>query len=247
MPDLPNRAEFERQLTRELTRAFNSAKREMTRWLGRRGMTTSDLATMPPDVLAELEANMTRIFSTTLDDVFVSAAQNFAGIMGFAIDDDLLRDRANQWASTYAPTLAKSMTRNIRIRLSGIAQRSPGVPMDNALIAGIIASVLSLSKVVQTAVTETTNAISQGEQVVQDDIRRQQAQVESIWYSQLDERTCPVCGARHGKRMGEGWTIPPPAHPNCRCYIGYRITQGNQVTVVFDDEVIARRLRQGRV
>lgn len=38
------------------------------------------------------------------------------------------------------------------------------------------------------------------------------------WFTQVDERRCPECAARHGKvyRIDK---VPPKPHRNCRCYI----------------------------
>jgi len=36
------------------------------------------------------------------------------------------------------------------------------------------------------------------------------------WYAAVDERTCPICGAKHEKVFSVG-DPTPPAHPNCRC------------------------------
>jgi hypothetical protein len=44
--------------------------------------------------------------------------------------------------------------------------------------------------------------------------------VVEIWLASQDELVCPICGPLHGKRRGQGWTEPPPAHPNCRCAVG---------------------------
>ncbi len=37
-----------------------------------------------------------------------------------------------------------------------------------------------------------------------------------VWDATLDDRTTPLCQGRHGRRWGDGWFTPPPAHYNCR-------------------------------
>lgn len=37
-----------------------------------------------------------------------------------------------------------------------------------------------------------------------------------VWDATLDDRTTPLCQGRHGRRWGDGWFSPPPAHYNCR-------------------------------
>ena len=38
------------------------------------------------------------------------------------------------------------------------------------------------------------------------------------WFTQVDERRCPDCAARHGKVYSIN-RVPPKPHRNCRCYI----------------------------
>jgi len=37
-----------------------------------------------------------------------------------------------------------------------------------------------------------------------------------VWDATLDDRTSDLCLDRHGRRWGDGWSSPPPAHFNCR-------------------------------
>ncbi len=37
-----------------------------------------------------------------------------------------------------------------------------------------------------------------------------------VWDATLDNRTTALCQGRHGRRWGDGWFVPPPAHYNCR-------------------------------
>jgi phage gp29-like protein len=37
-----------------------------------------------------------------------------------------------------------------------------------------------------------------------------------VWDSVLDDNTTQICRDRHGRRWGDGWFAPPPAHYNCR-------------------------------
>lgn len=37
-----------------------------------------------------------------------------------------------------------------------------------------------------------------------------------VWDATLDDRTTDYCRDLHGRRWGEGWFLPPPAHFNCR-------------------------------
>ena len=42
------------------------------------------------------------------------------------------------------------------------------------------------------------------------------ADEDRVWEATLDNRTTALCQGRHGRRWGDGWFVPPPAHYNCR-------------------------------
>lgn len=48
--------------------------------------------------------------------------------------------------------------------------------------------------------------------------------VTTLWFTELDERVCPICLPLHGEPR-EVWSyvapLGPPAHPNCRCWLDY--------------------------
>lgn len=76
------------------------------------------------------------------------------------------------------------------------------------------------------AVTETTRAAVQGQldsvKFLQDDYG---ITMVSIWQTANDEKVCEICGPRNGKHEGDGWSDPPPAHPNCRCGISSELAR----------------------
>ncbi len=79
-------------------------------------------------------------------------------------------------------------------------------------------------------VTETTRAYYQGGKVMADEVRAAGIQMVAVWHTANDERVCPICGPLNGVRetspgsgVWPGMQGPPPAHPNCRCSIGYEV------------------------
>lgn len=244
MPNLPTRDEFERVLTEQLSKAMVTAQRQFARVLFREGLTYSSLRGIPPEEYEVLRRDLERILNEQLIEAYIQAARNFAGMLSFAIDEGRARELAETWAREYVPVLARNMITTTQNNLARIADRSPNLPLNRVLLLGILGSVLSASRSAQVAVTETSNAISNGEAGVVRELQNAGNTSALVWFTQLDERVCPVCAPRHGKIQGEGWQLLPPAHPNCRCYLGYRIVNGDSVTVIYDDETIARRLRR---
>jgi hypothetical protein len=260
MPDLDRRQEFEDQLARGLARIWQTARSRLVTAVYREGYTLGQLANIPPDVLVEMQTELERLFRDRLDDVFVNAAQAYAGQLAYGIDEAELQQAAVTWANEYAPLLAQQMTTTTRAYLTDIARRAPDVPVNqrnllflligaSVSIAGIayqFRSPFNTGRAVSTAITEVTNAISAGERAVNDKLQTDGVRVDTLWYTQRDERVCPVCAPRHGTTQGTDWNTPPPAHPNCRCYLGYRLTNGTQVTILFDDNEIATELARVR-
>lgn len=259
MPDIEKRREFEEQLTRGLSRIMASARARLVTAVYREGFTLGQLANIPPDVLDEFRQELERLFKDRLDDVFVEAAQVYAGQLAYGVDEDELQREAQAWADSYAPTLAQQMTTTTHTRIRDIVRRSPDVPISRrdllllligsaVTVAGteIVATTrapFNINRAIATAVTEVTNAISKGEAAVNDKLTRNGVNITPIWYTEKDERVCIICRPRHGKAQGDGWQLPPPAHIQCRCELGYRHEKDGFVVVVFKDEAIARRFR----
>lgn len=247
MPDLERRRVFEDQLTTGLSRVMSLARQRLVTAVYREGFTVGQLANIPPDVLEEMRQELERLFKDRLDDVFVEAAQAYAGQLAYSIDEAVLRETAQRWSDQYAPLLASQIVTTTRVRISDIVRRSPDVPITRRNLLGLLILALGITRATMIAITEVTNAISKGEEAVNQDLQRNNVSVTTIWYTQKDERVCPVCAPRHGRLQGSNWTFPPPAHPRCRCYTGYRVVSvDGTVTILFDDENVARRLQRAR-
>lgn len=243
MPDLPNRARFERELTEALSEALSKAQRTLARELWHEGMTQAELANAPQSVLRDVRNDVQRVLQEALPLAFIEAANNFASEMGYGLDEDALAEAAATWGTEYAATLARQLVERRQIRLREIAQRAPDVELERKDLLALLLLALSLGGVAAIAITELSGAASRGEEFVQKQLESQSIEVERVWYTQEDERVCPVCEPRHGRKEGNGWSLPPPAHPRCRCYLGYRITSADgTVRILFDDDEIAKTL-----
>ena len=61
--------------------------------------------------------------------------------------------------------------------------------------------------------TETVNYLNQSAKLAYKDVGVKQVQ----WWAAKDERTCPTCGANHGKTYPIDKAPNLPCHPGCRC------------------------------
>lgn len=76
------------------------------------------------------------------------------------------------------------------------------------------------------AITETTNAVTIGEETVVETMRELGVGVTARWITKRDERVCPVCGPLHNTgpaNWADDYAKGPPAHPRCRCYLLYSL------------------------
>jgi hypothetical protein len=71
------------------------------------------------------------------------------------------------------------------------------------------------------SITEVTRAASEGEQEIVNRLIMDNPGIVAvdIWQTNRDDRVCPICGPRHNRKRGDGWTENPPAHPRCRCWL----------------------------
>lgn len=245
MPDIRNRDDLERQLQSALTRAYAQGRRVLLAALYEEGMTTRDLANVPLDVLGEMQSDVVAAIQPILRQAYQDAAREFSGAMGYGLDDTQLNEQAVQWSSRHTNQLVSQLFQTTVRQLQQTAQQAENVPLTQRGLNSILLGILSVNRVVTTALTEITNAVSAGENFIETQLTAQQVTVEKLWFTRLDERVCPVCAPRHAKPEGTNWQLPPPAHPRCRCYLGYRITSADGTQrILFDDEQEARRLRR---
>lgn len=244
MPNPENREQFEQDLEAVLEKAFRNARRGLEQSLYRDGLTMRDLALLPPDALQDIRNDMIQDIQPILYTGYLQAAQTFAASIQYSLDEDTLQEHALTWSATYTPQLVDGVLDTSRNRLSQMATQAEPLPLNRRRLAGILLIIFALSRIMTIARTEITNAFSAGEHEVQRQLQGNGATVTPVWFTQEDERVCPICAPRHGKKQGDGWQNPPPAHPRCRCYEGYMIDKDGKRTIVFDDEIIARQLRR---
>lgn len=78
------------------------------------------------------------------------------------------------------------------------------------------------------SITETTNAISLGEKTLVDRMREMGVNVDTVWHTRRDERVCRICGPLHSQPSSQWidrYVNGPPAHPRCRCYLTYFMSE----------------------
>jgi len=127
----------------------------------------------------------------------------------------------SKWAAAVTVVGGLSMAADNR------SSKSPGPPASAAgpsrtEVRDGLKSIFSPARIETMAVSETTGAISHAGEATQ-----QQAGLVSeadTWWTEADGRVCEVCEPLHGEPRSvwaATFSLGPPAHPRCRCRIGY--------------------------
>lgn len=234
MPELATqRTQRENAVVRLMNQLHAGQRRDLVKALG-----------VPPDpsrISAELWAKFERQAEDQLRAalmlIWLISADNLAAALpGFGVPDEIMRQRAREWASGRAGEIAGRMVDRTRASVATIGDRFPGLQSPSALDRALVPTI-GPGRAEVVATTEVTNGFTAGE----DDIKRRWEQENAatllaIWNTQRDEMVCPICRPLHQQpqtrwqqlRPEPAVASGPPAHPNCRCFLSYRvITQGD--------------------
>lgn len=173
-----------------------------------------------------------------LRDVAFGAAVRTSGEMGWEIDALSTIAEVNRKSEQQAELVASWILSKLQVSVGDhIRQARAG----EAALGVYLVSLWGSGYDEGLAITETTRAITSGEDVVVDQFERREQgggrrrptiaprTLQKIWHTQRDEKVCPICSPLDG-RTDVIWAVEfpggPPAHPHCRCYLTYQIKPG---------------------
>lgn len=127
-----------------------------------------------------------------------------------------------EYAMDRAAELAANITEQLRSDINRIQRQFANLDTIAEQLQTHLDATLSEARAKRIAITEITRATSHAESETTKRIeQRSPVRLQWIWWTQDDERVCPVCGPLHMKgEVAWAYRFPegPPAHPNCRCY-----------------------------
>lgn len=147
-------------------------------------------------------------------------------------DEAVISEEAMRWARQYGYDLIRDLNertqRLVQEQVQHFAE-TPGGTLGQ--LRASLDSAFGIRRAQTIAVTETTRAFSQGMDLVHHQISSAGIQMDKVWQTSNDERVCPICGPNHDKKEREwmGVSGPPPAHPNCRCWVTLRLPEMVQI------------------
>lgn len=180
------------------------------------------------------------------DDAFMAElvrAISFSSIGGvnllkqkltIGLDYTLVNDKALLWSRDYAYDLISRSTGGIdkttRDLVSNAISRfvdTPGFSIGDVMRE--LEAVFSMDRARMIAVTETTRAFAEGQQMVANELHAQfpDVRVTKTWFTNNDDRVCQICGPVHNEEVDydknfSNGLFNPPGHPRCRCWTDVR-------------------------
>lgn len=151
-----------------------------------------------------------------------------ADVLGLELDLTAVNKEAVAAAREYAYDLVKDLTATARETLQTVISEFAATP---GMTLGDVIDRLPFSeqRAALIATTEITRAYATGQAAAGAALAEQYPDVRVVkeWFTNVDDRVCPVCGPLHGEEVDEGELFGgefdgPPAHPGCRCWTAYR-------------------------
>ena len=219
MADIPNRDSLEARLARILARLQRAQMARLLELLG----DPPNMANVPQSFWDETGKELQQALGPFLEQVYLDQAGLLMASIPIGVDWALINTAAVNWARAYTFDLVSGITATTRQALqtsvSAYFERGQTIGELERSISGLYGPVRSE----MIAVTEVTRASSQGELQIAEDLRKEGVEMIAIWETSADEKVCPICAPRNGKKEGDGWRDPPPAHPRCRCWINHEL------------------------
>ena len=233
MADIPNRDALERQYGRTMAGILRRQMGELLELMG----DPPDLSRVPPDFWArhgkEAEAKL-RPFG---EKVYLEAAERMLTDIPVGVDWALVNEGAMRWANDYTfklvTDIGETSRRGLQQAVSGYfgeaqtqaelaAQISEFKDRTGRLFGPVRAEMIARTEVTRAAVEGQRATVREADKLLS---KYGVAPMIEVWQTRNDELVCPICGPRHGKEEGDGWTKDdgPPAHPRCRCWTNHKL------------------------
>jgi hypothetical protein len=220
--DYRNRAEREAKLARALARLSASQRTRLFAIMGDPPKLENVGAEYWDGAFKELQG----VLTPELESIFVDSAMELVGATpAIGVDWDLVNRGAADWARRYGGDLVRSIDDKTKQAVRDAVADYYDEGLNLGQLRERLGRWFSPVRADMIATTEVTRASVQGERAIADEVAKEGIQMVEVWQTNNDELVCPICGPRHGKVLGDGWTRAdgPPAHPRCRCWVGHEL------------------------
>lgn len=167
-------------------------------------------------VLSEMRATLTTALVGSLSEVVNNQIERLAAVVGVSFDVPTL---AQDIAGRYVSTFMSGMDQTTRAALERAVSAYRATPnMTREELIQLLRGGFGLRRAELVAITATTEAASKAVDSYQAQLKGAGIEMEAVWQTVADERTCPICGPLHGKPQSEWGGRDIPAHFRCRCF-----------------------------
>lgn len=167
-------------------------------------------------VLSGMRGALATALAGSLSEVVNNQLERLAGTIGIAFDmPTLAQDIAGRYVSTFLSGLDQT-TRSALERAVAAYRATPN--MTHAELIQLLRGGFGLRRAELVAITATTEAASKAVDSYQAQLKAAGIEMEAVWQTVADERTCVICGPLHGKPQSEWGGRNIPAHFRCRCF-----------------------------
>ena len=221
-----DRYEIERKLARVLSKDLRVELDKLLNYLG----DPPNLANVPPEYWQGGWKDIQKDVEPVLVDALLQQADDAMIRIGIGVDFDNVNRAAVNWARQHSEEVMQQIwlrtheyTLDVLSRYSGVGEVIAQGYEEGLTIREIserLERMFSPVRAERIAVTETTRAVVEGERAYVAELERETGQrMIPIWMTANDELVCPICAPKNEKPITNG--DYPPAHPNCRCGVGW--------------------------
>jgi hypothetical protein len=208
MPPLADRENFEASIVAGLEPIFQA---EFERAISSPGPSIAPYS--------EFQADLQQTMQGELFDVFKAAGTALMIGNAIVLSQGAFEETARRWSEGMSRELAAQVVESSQRMTADAFAIAKG---DGEKLAQALALVyMADSRLAAIAATETTRAVSAGEQSVVFFFRHDDApRLAPVWETEKDRRVCEICWPLdgHGRLVyGADFPLGPPAHPMCRC------------------------------
>jgi hypothetical protein len=151
-----------------------------------------------------------------LTEVVHTQVDQLASLVGVAFDlPTLAQDIAGRYVSTFFTGMEQT-TRAALERAATLYRATPN--MTHGELIQLLRGGFGARRAELIAITAATEAASKAVDSYQAQLKAAGIEMEEVWQTVADERTCPICGPLHGKPQSAWGGRDIPAHFRCRCF-----------------------------
>lgn len=220
--DYRNRAEREAKLAAAIARLGASQRRRLLEIMG----DPPKIENVAPEYWDAQLAEWRGVLTPELESIFVDSAMELVqSNPAIGIDWDNVYRGAADWSRRYGSTLVTNIDERTRQGVRDAVADYYEQGQNLGQLRERLGQWFGPVRADMIATTEVTRASVEGERAIAQEAMSTGIQMVAVWQTSNDEMVCPICGPRHGKAEGDGWTKAdgPPAHPRCRCWLDHEL------------------------